>query len=92
MRAHAAGALTVKAISVIVCAMRIYTLWESEGTTDGELPWLRAAAVLDEMGELPKEYVEARRSLTAREMVVAVPDGDVIRLFQPPMVRGYVER
>ncbi|MBK7823011.1 MAG: hypothetical protein IPJ61_18680 [Tessaracoccus sp.] len=72
--------------------MRIYTLWESEGVVDGELPWLRAAVEPDAMGELPAEYVAARCSPTAREMIVAVPDGDVRRLFQPPVVRGHVER
>ena len=73
-------------------AVRIYTLWESEGTVDGELPWLRIAAEPGEGGELPEEYVKARRSPTVREMVIAVPDGDVMRLFQPPVVRGHVER
>jgi hypothetical protein len=73
-------------------AVRIYTLWESEGVVDGELPWLLIAAESAEGGELPKEYVEARRSPTVREMVIAIPDGDVMRLFQPPVVRGHVER
>lgn len=72
--------------------VRIYTLWESEGTVDGELPWLRIAAEPSEGGELPEEYVKARRSPTVREMVIAVPDGDIMRLFQSPVVRGHVER
>lgn len=84
--------MTALLISATLTVVRIYTLWESEGIVDGELPWLRAAVEPDEMGELPAEYVAARRSPTAREMIVAVPDGDVRRLFQSPVVRGHVER
>ena len=70
--------------------MRIYTLWESEGVdvAEGELPWLAQAAEPDETGALPDDYVKARQRPTIREPIIAVPDGDLVRLFTPPIVRG----
>jgi hypothetical protein len=69
--------------------MRIHTLWESEGV-DGDLPWLAAAAEPDENGDLPDDYIKARQRPTVRELIVAIPDGDVARLFLPPVIRGAV--
>jgi hypothetical protein len=70
--------------------MRIHTLWESEGVADGEIPWLLMAAEPDETGDLPDDYVEARQRPTVRELIIAIPDGDVVRLFLSPVVRGTV--
>lgn len=75
--------------------MKLYTLWSHEGCDYDETPWLVAAC--DEFSvETNDGYPEDYRKLKdgnpkLRELIIEIPQGAVIKLFQSPVVKGTVE-
>lgn len=73
--------------------MRIYTLWQREGSGDQDIPWIVDAVdeyTIDNNGEVPAEYLKKRANINVRELVIDIPEAAVRKLFDSPEVKAKV--